>query len=168
MCYTVINTYTRHVNISKCWVVVALFIFLCSYPFVHTPEPLVLSYLRFWHGWAWIYSVHFWTENKNSCQCSGGGWEERKWLRLSLHVSTMIKHSFKTRQGFLITQKYLFGHNANKNNENKLHNFLKNDNGKFLTFLAEFCNVVSHARIELNFMIQIYSVPESEVPTWQH
>lgn len=39
---------------------------------------------------------------------------------------------------------------------------------KFLKFLAEFCNVENHDRIELNFVIQIYSGPRSEVPTCQH
>lgn len=39
---------------------------------------------------------------------------------------------------------------------------------KFLTFVAELCNVVNHDRIELDFLIQVSPSPRSEVPTCQH
>lgn len=42
------------------------------------------------------------------------------------------------------------------------------DKMKFLTFLAELCNVANHDRIQLDFVIQVPSSPRSEVATYQH
>lgn len=41
------------------------------------------------------------------------------------------------------------------------------DKMKFLTFLAELCNVANRDRIQLDFVIQVSSSPRSEVPTYQ-